>query len=57
MAYAEENWSEERVQQNQDLFDKRQARFDANGEVHAWNNPNPDILDTYLEEWNRFLNA
>lgn len=57
MAYAEENWSEERVQQNQELFDKRQARFDANGEVHAWNNPNPDILDTYLEEWNRFLNA
>ena len=38
-------------------MDKRQARFDANGEVHAWNNPNPDLLDTYLEEWNRFLTA
>jgi len=57
LAYAEENWSNERYERNQELFDNRQARFDSNGDVHAWNNPNPDILDTYLNEWNRFLNA
>jgi len=57
MAYAEENFSAERAQRNQELFDLRQARFDANGPTHAWNNPNPDLLDTYLDEWNRFLNA
>ena len=57
MQYAEENWSSDRVETNRRLFEARQARFDANGEVHAWNNPNPDLLDTYLEEWNRLLNA
>lgn len=57
MEYAEENWSDERVQRNRELFAARQERFDANGPVHAWNNPNPTNLDLYLEEWNRLLNA
>ena len=57
LQYAKENWSQERYERNQQLFADREKRFQANGDVHAWNNPNPDLLDTYLEEWNRFLNA
>lgn len=55
--YMEENWEEERVQDNLDSMEARQERYDANGDVMAWNNPNPTNLDLYLEEWNRFLSA
>ena len=55
--YMEENWEEDRVQENIESMEARQERYDANGDVMAWNNPNPTNLEFQLEEWNRFLSA
>lgn len=55
--YAEENPDRYDVDYLKDLIAQKQARYDANGDVHVWNNPNPDHLDKLLDEWNRFLSA
>lgn len=55
--YAEENSDEYDVDRLQTLIDQKDARYSANGDVHVWNNPNPDHLDKQLDEWNRFLSA
>lgn len=55
--WMEDNWEEERVEKNIQMIEDRQERYDANGDVMAWNNPNPTHLEFQLDEWNRFLSA
>lgn len=55
--YAQENYDEETIQQIQKDQQDREARLNANGNVNSVNNPFPENLQLYLEEWERFQNA
>ena len=57
LEYAEENYDEETVEQIQADQEARKARLTANGNVNSVNNPFPQDLQLYLNEWERFQNA
>lgn len=57
LEYAEENYDQETIDQIKQDQEARKERLTANGNVNSVNNPFPENLELYLDEWERFQNA